>query len=469
MVGGPKLLWGSRMKLFPPEHELRIYEEGFGDKDLLNRKQAGQRLSELLEKIEDSIVVAVDGPWGSGKSHFLKRWVGAHQIENGGTATTVYFDAFANDFLDDPLIALTGAIGDRLPAGKERRAWKTAKNVAVKLARPVFRIGVAAASAGVGELTGPVVDAVISAGAKETEEAAEAFWRREDGRKAAMQQFRASLTQLTFLSADGKEEGKPLIVVIDELDRCRPDYALSVLETVKHFFSVPRVHFVLGVNMDALEHIVRARYGSGVNAADYLKRFISLSMRLPEFITGREGIRIQLKYFESASEAMGIDRDLFNDVLYQLKVVVEPSGMSLRDIERLLTRLVLLPRRDEFNRFLGGWKILIISLILFQIMRPNLYHMAINGSLKIEDVDEFYGIKPEMIGRAPERSLHYNHNAYIIRGTWLFVLSNGKKPELENEQFSKTFDNSGMKEVNGILSNIERDFFRLFDVTGDTM
>lgn len=238
------------MRLFPPQDEFKIYEHGFETKDLLGRREAGQRLSELLEKVEDPVVVAVDGPWGSGKSHFLKRWVGAHRLENGGAATTIYFDAFANDFLDDPLIALTGAIGERLPAGKERDHWKTAKTVAYKLTRPLLRLGAAAATAGATELAGPVLDAVIEAGGKEAEKAAEDFWRREDGRKAAMLKFQECLAQLT-------ETGAPLIVVIDELDRCRPDYALSVLEVIKHFFAVPRVHFVMGVNLDALEHIVR--------------------------------------------------------------------------------------------------------------------------------------------------------------------------------------------------------------------
>jgi predicted KAP-like P-loop ATPase len=56
------------------------------------------------------MVIALDGAWGSGKSFFLKCWVGAHKLENEGTATTVYFDALSYDYLDDPLVALTGAI-----------------------------------------------------------------------------------------------------------------------------------------------------------------------------------------------------------------------------------------------------------------------------------------------------------------------------------------------------------------------
>ena len=65
------------MKLFPPQDTCTIYKTGFGTDDILGRAETGKRLSDLLERIEDPVVVALDGRWGSGKSHFLKRWVGA--------------------------------------------------------------------------------------------------------------------------------------------------------------------------------------------------------------------------------------------------------------------------------------------------------------------------------------------------------------------------------------------------------
>ena len=260
----------KNLKLFPRHGEIVLYKQGFGKDDLLSRRSAGQRLSELLERVDDPIVVALDGAWGSGKTHFLRRWVGAHTVENEGSATTVYFDAFSSDFLDDPLISLVSAIDVRLPEKKPDDAWVRTKTAAAKLARPFLRIGAAVATAGATEVAGPLLDAIIVAGGKEVEKATDSFWQQEQGRRTAVEQFRSALLQLTTApNSDGP--GRPLIIVIDELDRCRPDYALSVLEVVKHFFSVPGVHFVLGCNLDALEHMVRVRYGSSVNASAYLK------------------------------------------------------------------------------------------------------------------------------------------------------------------------------------------------------
>jgi len=115
------------MLLFPPESEVDLYNEGFGTEDLLNRKIVGQRLSKLFDTIDQPMVVALDGAWGTGKTHFLKRWVGAHRLENGGCGTTIYFDAFAHDFLDDPLLALKGVIGDRLTKAEQRKTWSKVK------------------------------------------------------------------------------------------------------------------------------------------------------------------------------------------------------------------------------------------------------------------------------------------------------------------------------------------------------
>jgi len=55
---------------------------------------------------------------------------------------------------------------------------------------------------------------------------------------------------------------KPLVFVIDELDRCRPDYAVELLEQMKHFFSVPRIVFVLSIDKNHLSASVKGYYGS---------------------------------------------------------------------------------------------------------------------------------------------------------------------------------------------------------------
>lgn len=102
------------MILTLPEPDITLYEDGLAKHDKLNRKPMADKLFNLVERIDDPLVIALDGGWGSGKSVFLKCWVGEHLKTHRDKATTLYFDAFEHDYLDDPLIAPTGALAERL-------------------------------------------------------------------------------------------------------------------------------------------------------------------------------------------------------------------------------------------------------------------------------------------------------------------------------------------------------------------
>ena len=93
------------MKIVSPEPAVDLYNEGFEETDILQRRNTGAALSDLLSRIADSL----DGRWGTGKMYFLKRWMGAHK-----GATTVYFGAFAHDYVSDPLPALVSVLEERL-------------------------------------------------------------------------------------------------------------------------------------------------------------------------------------------------------------------------------------------------------------------------------------------------------------------------------------------------------------------
>ncbi|MEM8981046.1 MAG: P-loop NTPase fold protein [Pseudomonadota bacterium] len=115
-----------------------------------------------------------------------------------------------------------------------------------------------------------IAKAAVRASEKEFEKAAVAYIARDKQQKSAMQAFRASLIALTEPNENDPKPTKKLVFVVDELDRCRPDYALSVLETIKHFFAIPGVHFVLGTNLKILTKSVSSVYGLGDGAEGYL-------------------------------------------------------------------------------------------------------------------------------------------------------------------------------------------------------
>ncbi|MCY4005345.1 MAG: P-loop NTPase fold protein [Rhodobacteraceae bacterium] len=295
------------MKLVPPDPVVDLYNEGFenGDQDVLDRRPLGQSLSRLLNAVEDSLVVALDGQWGTGKTYFLKRWVQAH-LKDHESATVLYFDAFAHDYRSAPLEALVMAFTERISEGDKTDTIAAVKEAAGKLIKP---------------LTGFVLDAVAPDASKLMEAGGQAFWKAEDEKTVALRSFRESLQSL--VAPVGQTGSKlPPVIVIDELDRCRPDYALEMLEVIKHLFTVPHLHFVLGVNLEALEEMVRARYGADIDAQRYLSKFIQVTLELPDEV-GPDPHRKKavLLYLDQLVRTMGIKEHIASRLRQQVEIV----------------------------------------------------------------------------------------------------------------------------------------------------
>jgi hypothetical protein len=375
------------MSLTVPEPKIDIYEDGFAKHDKLDRVSQGRQLSELVERISEPMVIAVDGAWGSGKSHFLKCWVGEH-LKGEHNTEVVYFDAFEHDFLDDPLIALTGVIGERL-AGDEtasQSALQGLKRAAPALGRGLLRMGVSVATAGVVTRADDLVDAAAGSLEQGAQDAIDSFWKKEDGKRAAMKAFREALVELTEPD-DGDKPTRRLIVVVDELDRCRPDYALSLLEIIKHFFNVDGVHFVLGCNMEALAGSVRARYGADYDGERYLSKFISVTLPIGAGDFYRSYQADLSRYFRKVSlETAMIETDKHNLLNGVLKSISSQAGFSLRDVERLCTlaQVTRWPRKEN------EWtSILYSGLLVMKVLAPEIFRKAKRGHLELADVATF--------------------------------------------------------------------------------
>lgn len=374
------------MKIFPPEPETKIYEQGFDADDILDRAPFGRQLSDFVERVEQPLVIAIDGEWGCGKSFFLKRWVGAHTLQNEGTATTVYFDAFEHDFLDDPLTSILGVMSERFEGEEQPTGTlQKIKETAFKFAKPAFRIGIGLATAGGTEAVGAAMGGAIKAASEELQDSAENYWKKEEGKRAAMAAFKTSLAELT---APEEEDGEPnkIIIVIDELDRCRPDYALQILEIMKHFFAVPHVHFVLGVNLTQLENSVHARYGSNMDARLYLQKFITLTMSLPK-IQENDHQSLVFKYFNTMAVQMGLDRIFIEAMLDCLKAYAPPSLLTLRGMQKILTEMAL--TNGNVQNDYHQPKPLINGLIILKIDSPKLYKEFLNGTIDFKQIQEW--------------------------------------------------------------------------------
>ena len=256
---------------------LCIPEEAPFRHDRLERKKSAEVLTRIVSRIEGPCVVALDAPWGYGKTTFLNMW--AQWLRNEGFPV-VAFNAWETDFTDQPFLALSSELMKELES-----FTKTAPDLCsivntVKGAIPKVLWAVGPKLAGtLIPGVGGVVEAAITAlpaalsGAPDPNDYQEA--------KTALANFKEALGALTCKLAKNQSD-RSLIIMIDELDRCRPSYAVELLEVAKHFFAVDNVVFVLAVNRAQLAHAVKALYGLCFDAEGYLRRFFDLDFQLPK-------------------------------------------------------------------------------------------------------------------------------------------------------------------------------------------
>jgi hypothetical protein len=264
--------------------------------DLLGRAEDAEFLKAfLLKRVEErgaqgkskSYVLNLDAGWGHGKSFFLERF---GKSLRGDQYLVAQVNAWNDDHAEDPLLSVMAAI-DGVVAPligsktKAKRTWASVKKTgeAVVLAaakgalthaaskiigegvNDVLREIKADALSDVGESAAKSVGKLID---KKAEDLLESF----KAGKRSIEAFRTELKQFLDEISDGSPK-PPLFVLVDELDRCRPSYAISLLERVKHLFSIDNVIFIFATDLDQLQHAIKVVYGEAFDSKRYLFRF----------------------------------------------------------------------------------------------------------------------------------------------------------------------------------------------------
>lgn len=270
------------------------------ENDKLGRRGQIESLTRLIRKIEGPCVLAVDGAWGSGKTVFLKMWA---QFLRGHRFQVAELNAWETDFSDDPLMALYAAFEDGLGRSNTKATLKTGVRAISKIASDAIPLL-------------PDVAEALTIAKERSEPSAEARLSRFRDAEKAIGEFKRALKAAT--------KGRlPLVILVDELDRCRPDYAIRFLEATKHIFDVEGIVFILGVNLSELAHSVSALYGTDFDGETYLRRFVDRSIYIPQ--------ADRVVFFENLlDQTKSIRR-----VRHHLETfILGAANLSLRDMEQ---------------------------------------------------------------------------------------------------------------------------------------
>lgn len=250
--------------------------------DPLARRECAATLTRLVQATTKPYVIGIYGPWGSGKTVFMQQL----QLElEEVNVPTVRVDAWRTDYLADPLVALVEAINQRQAekaashGGSLTKSTDELLEASLAISLPLAEIGVAATAVATPLLaaTGAALKGALNA----AKEVVSRRVKASSDLRTGIEHARDYLTGRARPDVIGPIV-KPLVVFIDELDRCRPDYAVRMLERVKHFFDVNGIVFVIASDGKNLPAAVNSQYGSGLDSEEYLRKFFDYEYMLPE-------------------------------------------------------------------------------------------------------------------------------------------------------------------------------------------
>lgn len=334
--------------------------------DLWDRQRLGEQLTNYVDRLNCGAVLALDARWGEGKTWFVRHW--QKHLENEGH-NVIYLDAFANDYLDDPFLVISSEItaclskddanSSHINTFKEKAA-AAYQALLPTLPKVLLTLGLNLISGGI---LGTLAQQVYESGEKVIEsatdgigdkikESIEAKIESHEADKNTLLAFKQELTQLA------KEFDKPLVFIIDELDRCRPDFAIRLIERIKHFFDIPKIVFVLVMDKTQFSKVVCHNYGYDEKLGEeYLDKFVDFSIKLnpapypymKDYIASQQlliilGVDWELKEF------IGIDKLFYYLIKYE--------EISLRKAKKIANQFGFLKFEDNVKN-----QILMIFLI----------------------------------------------------------------------------------------------------------
>lgn len=260
---------------------IKINETDPFSNDCLHRKPIIINLTQLIENSDEPFVLSISAPWGYGKTTFIKIWQ-QHLINNN--FSTIYYNAWKNDFIKNPLASLIGEIEQHIDDKKLeidsnenlRSALRTLKERGKTLLKLIAPMAIKTVSQGTIQNADEIIELFSRANTKAKIDDFEIYTQY----KKHLSKFKSNLSDLAAVF-DDNDKKLPVVFFIDELDRCHPDYVIELLEVIKHIFSINNYVFILAVDKTQLSEMIKTRFGAGMEPDGYLRRFIDLDYSLP--------------------------------------------------------------------------------------------------------------------------------------------------------------------------------------------
>ncbi|MDR0424879.1 MAG: KAP family NTPase [Clostridiales Family XIII bacterium] len=293
--------------------------------DVFNRKPFVESITKLIsewgEEIfsdSDALAISIDSPWGTGKTSLICMW--ANYIKESvkyRNYKLVYYNAWQNNYFEDAFRPLVYEL-QGIDEGPRIEAFRRAS---IELAQAL-------------DINESNLLKLVAAHAPGD---GHAYFEGFKKINQACEDFAKSLEKLV------PHNGK-LLVFVDELDRCRPNFAVSTLELIRHYMQVPGVVFVFAMDIAQLTHLVKTVYGFDTDAWGYLRRFFNVSFKMPLPDTGKY---VDSMLYKSINNNDGLKEVHFSQHMAKM---YEYFDLNIRDIEKLTTNFIIFYSMNKVGR-----------------------------------------------------------------------------------------------------------------------
>lgn len=316
--------------------------EDFESDDIFNRKYIAKRLTNLTLEGNKPFSLAIDSFWGSGKTTFVKKWE-IELMKEGHK--TIFLDAWENDYYIDPIIPLIGVLEPLLKLNKPSQDdWKPALMTIIKHLTQTF--------------TGFNIDNMVEDFQSISRENLITFNTLKEEKDLI----------IDSLSEISKE--KKIYFFIDELDRCKPIFAINLLERIKHFLNIPNFVFIFSMDMTQLTASSEVIYGK-IDSDTYFRKFFNIIYHLPSPKT-EEYFKFMLKNYELSKLE---DNILCSNLIELIK---HTPKIGLRECEKIF-ELFLIYKNQILHTRNDIYNYLIPIITIIKIIFPEDYKSYISS------------------------------------------------------------------------------------------
>lgn len=393
------------------------------ENNFINRNKYIASFLKLINGIEENKIIALDGEWGSGKTWFVKsieylinseinnelKIVNNEIMENiKSNYMTFYYNAWENDNSESAMLSLIYKLINDSCLQKEEN-----------------EVGV------IPRLLNTVIKFVTNGSIDIKEDLFGEQWNNKQITDCIKTSEEIKETFKQIIDSLLIENKNRILIIIDEIDRCKPIFAIDLLENIKHFYDDDRIVFLVTTNNRELKNSVCKVYGEKYNGSLYLDRFFDINLELPN------------NYIEDYIKSIDEGKRDSNFYFNACRELAKENNLTMREYNRYFNSMesiknILIAEYSYVSLF-ANYIIIPIAMLL-RIKNKSQYYEFIEGKA--------FSIIKDLI---TSNNFFYRMGRRILKDKNDLIINNIYSMKIPDEQ-------KKLMEYEEIIKNLERTY-----------